>query len=729
MPSMHLSSLLRRENKEPQTHLQTIHVVSQDDIAARGYSSLIELLDDIPSVEIQRNSMNEFKNVVGLRGISGNEKFVIMMDGIRITPATGDPYTLAKNFSLLNAKRVEVILGPASALYGVDAFSGIINIITQEGSEIDGVELSSSYGLYNTLENSFIGGGELGGINFSVAGQLHSSDEPDYQNLFPEEYAWFRDVYLPTGQMGAPGSDTTIVTDPSRPRQFEMPYEAYFLSAKANFGNFEIGATRHHDRHSSSLSVDPKAAIYNNDAFLSTTMQTSYLRHIYTRQISKNRIWSLQSLVSLSDFTMDPTSKYLNFFTGYGEGYKYQFSRSQKIEEQLDIEFNSRWSLIGGLSYELLNSLPKTSDTPSPVDENIPADNQELYYSGSILSNDSTGIPLDFYYLNYWNFGSYAQLQYKPSSLLELTLGSRYDYNSRYAGSLNPRLGIVLKPSGKMKIKLLFGQAFLAPSPWKAFTSFGSFKEQIVNGAPTLAADFFHLPNSDLKPEKLNSLEGSFTWLPDDHTRVVLGGYFNHINDLISLQEQDVTINTFKGVPVGFIETSQNQGESTTYGLSIHSSLRLLKTPNARINYYAAYDFSDGYISILQSDGSFVERDLTLSARHTVKSGLDFNYHNLSGSIRMLYRSKSKSVKTLRPGNSSNLDASNNEDAHKGFSVVNLHLRYQLSEGRRTRWSCFVKVNNVLNSKYYNVTGATDSFSATPQDPIRVQGGVNFKIY
>ena len=97
----------------------TGYVFTEQNIKVRGYDNLLELLEDVPEVDIQRNSDREFKNLVTIRGISGNEKFLVLIDGIRITPATGDNYTFGTQFSLVSAKRVEVIIGPASALYGV----------------------------------------------------------------------------------------------------------------------------------------------------------------------------------------------------------------------------------------------------------------------------------------------------------------------------------------------------------------------------------------------------------------------------------------------------------------------------------------------------------------------------------------------------------------------------------------------------------------------------------
>jgi iron complex outermembrane receptor protein len=709
----------------------TVHVINYEQIQARGYTSLLDLLEDIPSVEIQRNSINEFKNAAGIRGILGNEKFMIMMDGIRITPATGDPYALNHNFSLINAERVEVILGPASALYGVDAFSGIINIITKEGNDINGGTINSSFGQYNTNDQSFIAGTKSNGIDISVSGQRYISAEPDYQNLYPEEYAWYNDVYKTTGMMGNPFfSGDTLPTPNNYNRSFQMPTETNFLSANLRLGDFKVGASYNDTKHCPAVSNDPRAAVYTDEAFLKTSMQTAYFQHVLLKELrNRSQSFSLQSTLSYSNFQMDTESNFVNFYTGYNHGYKYLYSKSTKIEEQFEYVFNTKHSLIAGASYELLGALPKSSDIETPVDKKIPTDNQNLYYSGSILEGDTVGIPLDFYYLNYSNYGAYAQWQWKPNRKLEFTVGGRFDNNSRFDRSINPRFGVVIKPTNRLKIKLLGGSAFLAPSPWKAYLSYGSFVETTdENGNPALKADFFHLPNPDLKPEKLSSSEFSVIWLPNDNMKFSVGGYFNSIDQLISLQEYDYTQNQFKNIPIGLVETTQNQGKAQTWGFNFNAYSSLIKTESMLLNWYGSYDYSDGYIEVSQSDGTLLQRDLPANAKHTIKSGFDYNWDRLTASLRVLYRSKSKSVKTLRPDPNPVMDASNNEDKHTAFAVLNLHARYVLLDKNRNSLATFIKISNLLNTRYYNVAAATDSFSATPQDPRRFSFGISLNF-
>jgi hypothetical protein len=234
----------------------TIYVRTREQIQTRGYRNLVDLLEDISEVEIQKNSISEFRNVVSIRGIAGNEKFIIMLDGICITPATGDPYTLGTNYSLVDAKKVEVILGPSSALYGVDAFSGIINIITMNDEDVKRSIINTSLGSYATGDYSAIFTTHpASGVSFTVAGQYYHSQEPDFYNLYKKEFDWYNQQYLPEGLMDFNGVPKPINSSVSE-RKFEMPTFSYFISSKLNIGNFEIGTSRNMEQHSSSISVD-----------------------------------------------------------------------------------------------------------------------------------------------------------------------------------------------------------------------------------------------------------------------------------------------------------------------------------------------------------------------------------------------------------------------------------------------------------------------------------------
>jgi iron complex outermembrane receptor protein len=683
----------------------TIYVRTREQIIKRGYRNLLELLEDIPEVEIQRNSISEFRNMVTFRGIAGNEKFIIMLDGIRITPSTGDPYTLGTNYPLTNAMRVEVILGPASALYGVDAFSGIINIITMNDRDVQGGVVQTSFGHYTTGDHSVVVGLRKKDVGFTLAGNYYHSREPDLYNLYKDEFRWYNEKYKPEGLVNLNGAEKQVTPSASQ-RAFEMPASSYFLSAKLNFGNFEIGASRNHERHSSSVSVDPQFTLYTKEAFLATNLQSVYANYFYK---SRSGRWSLQSYLSFNSYVMDPDSKFINQYTEYGSGYKYQYGQSQKFEEQWEYTINRHSSVIAGISLEGLHSLPKTADLPSALDPDIPADEQHFYYLNTDTidaEGRSLAILQDFHYLNYQNYGVFIQFHSSAIKFTELTLGGRFDYNTRFGQVLSPRFGMVFKPSEKLKIKLLYGRSFLAPSPWKAYATFGAFQPQVQDGKITgLTSPFFHIPNTSLEPEKLSSMEGGITFLPSKLLLFSADVYYNRIHDLINIQAGQGP-GSFKGVAVANIETAVNEGLAHTYGATFNAT-HVLQLGKDQLSLNTAYSYTGGDID---------DKPLVLTAKHTIKTAIDWSHDPFSISLRWIYRSRSNSVVRDTEGRYLTNDA---------FSTVNVFARYAVMEREDFSLAVSSWINNVLNTRYYHVAAGQDSFPATPQDPIRVSLGAS----
>ena len=84
----------------------TIHLVTEDQIKTRGYLNLEQVLEDIPGIEIQKKASVEYSNYFTFRGIDGSEKFIIMMDGMRINSPTGTPLAIAYNYPVINARQI-----------------------------------------------------------------------------------------------------------------------------------------------------------------------------------------------------------------------------------------------------------------------------------------------------------------------------------------------------------------------------------------------------------------------------------------------------------------------------------------------------------------------------------------------------------------------------------------------------------------------------------------------
>src|SRR5207344_1888406 len=77
-----------------------------------------------------------------------------------------------------NLKQIEVIRGPGSALFGTNAFVGVINLVPYTTKNFSGVEVSAGAGSFGTGQASIVTGHTIGDLGVSTAWQFRESDGP-----------------------------------------------------------------------------------------------------------------------------------------------------------------------------------------------------------------------------------------------------------------------------------------------------------------------------------------------------------------------------------------------------------------------------------------------------------------------------------------------------------------------------------------------------------------------
>ncbi len=155
LTAMSLSDLARVEvtsvsktNEVLQRAAATIFVISHDDIARSGATSVIEALRLAPNLLVTQTSASAY--VISARGLGGNpsaqnfsNKLLILIDGRSVyTPLYSGIYADTVDVMLEDVDRIEVISGVGATLWGANAMNGVINIITRpsyltKGSFVD----------------------------------------------------------------------------------------------------------------------------------------------------------------------------------------------------------------------------------------------------------------------------------------------------------------------------------------------------------------------------------------------------------------------------------------------------------------------------------------------------------------------------------------------------------------------------------------------------------------
>ncbi|MDP2829394.1 MAG: TonB-dependent receptor [Sulfuricellaceae bacterium] len=151
-----------------------ISVITQEDIRLAGQSSLAEILQGQPGVEMASNGGPGSSASVYLRGANSGHTLVLV-DGMRLGSATLGA-TALENIPPEQIERIEILRGPASHLYGSDAIGGVINIITRHGTGKPGVNVSAGIGSFNTANLSGGFGGEIGRTRFSLQAGYRETD-------------------------------------------------------------------------------------------------------------------------------------------------------------------------------------------------------------------------------------------------------------------------------------------------------------------------------------------------------------------------------------------------------------------------------------------------------------------------------------------------------------------------------------------------------------------------
>jgi Outer membrane cobalamin receptor protein len=126
-------------------------VITARQIKHMGARTLSDVLKTIPGFDIQMDNNGEQEFIA--RGVfdGSSQKVKVLIDGHSVNqPGSGGASFNFYDLAVVNVKRIEVIRGPGSALYGQNAFLAVINVITKDTDDIDGFQLTTGGGSFDT---------------------------------------------------------------------------------------------------------------------------------------------------------------------------------------------------------------------------------------------------------------------------------------------------------------------------------------------------------------------------------------------------------------------------------------------------------------------------------------------------------------------------------------------------------------------------------------------------
>ena len=456
-------------------------VITVEDIAAMGATDLDAVLETVPGMHVARSAL-EYEPIYAIRGIYSvaNPQILVLQNGVPMTTLfTGSRGNIWGGYPLEHIARIEVIRGPGSALYGADAYSGVINIITKTASDTPGTQFGGRVGSFNTRDAWVQHGGTLGPVE--VAAYLRLGRTDGFKSIISADAQSARDKTFGTSASLAPGP--VNVGNDAVDANIDFSLEKWRLRGGYKLrDNLGTGA-------GTASALDPvgraKSERITSDLSWTDTQFAkdwglgfagSYLGY-------KQRIpTDLQLSPPGSTF---PTGTFPNGMIGHPD----TSERQIRLSGFTTYSGFADHSIRLGLGHDDLN-LYETAT-----------------YKNYVLSAAGVPIPAgpvaDYSETQPFMLPQhrrvdyvYAQDEWQFARDWALTAGVRNDRYSDFGETTNPRVALVWDATLDLTAKLLYGQAFRAPS----------FNEDYGINNPVLRG------NPNLTPEKIKTLEAVLAW-------------------------------------------------------------------------------------------------------------------------------------------------------------------------------------------------------------------------
>jgi iron complex outermembrane receptor protein len=606
IPIETVSGASRYEQKVTQAPA-SVSIVTADEIKKQGYRTLAEVLESVRGLYVTDDRNYSYLGVRGFgRPGDYNSRVLLLVDGHRLNDNIYDQALLGTegvvDVDLID--HVEVIRGPSSSIYGDNAFFGVVNITTKRGGRINGVESSVEAGGYDTYKGRFTYGQKFtNDVELLLSGSWY--DSAGASQLY---YPAFDN---PTNHYGiAHDSDG----DRSQSALASLGWNDFTLSGAfsnrekqvptASFGTvFDDGTEKTTDLRGD---LDLK---FEHDFSEDTKLMARASYDLYSYQ----GIYPYYTTNPAP--AINPAQVVLNHDEALGEWVGTEWQLTQKLFE--------RHTLVAGVDYrENLEQL------------------QHNYYAApgfeDIRIDRSSGR----------NEGVFGQAEINLLTNLTFNGGLRYDYYDSFAGTLNPRLGLIYSPWQPTTFKLLYGQAFRAPNVFELYYD----------------APGSNKPNPDLAPESIRTYELVYEQYLPGNFRFSASGYYYEIHDLISQQVDALGQTCYANV-------DQTHAKGVELELEHKSAAGLA----ARVSY-----------ACQRAEDSITGQELSNSPRHQAKLSLIVPLYEdkIFTGLEVLYTSP---VRTLE-GNQA-----------EAFAVANLTLFSQkIVKGLEFSASVY----NLLDTKY-----------------------------
>ena len=538
----------------------TVIVLTADEIKNRGYTDLDAFFSDLPGFDVSRTKGATYSNIYQRGYRSRNtDRTLFLVDGVEENDLWSNIAYWGVQYPVSMVKRVEIIYGPASTMYGANALAGVINVITKDpGDYLNnspiGVSADAGLGSYNTWYTDVTVAGRFKNLSISTTFRKYTSTDRDLSSF--DEYNFSPDDYNSVDYYAL-----LSVTD--NPADFvnsnnispDNPYYSIETNQsgdtiKASLTDLGAQAAREYDKSAINETVNGSPVHYSNliDNYYSYTKlsignfsagvqwwkakngSTNYFTDNLQCGSDNELFWIPEQLVFYTSYEKDLSdhvqisnlgqyrvtkvgegSSYI-WLTNYANGgltpsslvdsvspywtTRLDYVINRQFRNELKITYTAdAFNMVAGLEYR--NTILQ-GYYQSLFYGDLSEYNTNIVESG--VSSESASPGGNYYTVN--DIGIYAQGTYKAWRKVFFTLGGRYDYDKirvtgGYGFQFNPRIAIVAIP-GKFVLKAIYSEAFQNASNWTKFST----------------SDIRQLNNPTLLPEEVTNIEFSVGYHP-----------------------------------------------------------------------------------------------------------------------------------------------------------------------------------------------------------------------
>jgi outer membrane receptor protein involved in Fe transport len=481
--SMSLADLLQveiegstRSSENIGTVPSAVTVFTREQIQQLGVSSVDELLNLVPGMQVRRNPVSGIHNTATARGrsiTSSSNEIAVFHDGVRILmPFSGGP-TPVLTLPVQHIERIEVIRGPGSAVYGAGAMLAVVNIVSRQNQN----ELQLETGSFEQLSGGLLAGGRWREWQLGLSAADHRDQGDEYQ---------LRDSFT-----GAP----VTATD---------PWQKSHLQLQAQNTSTSVGMMLIRQETEGFYTVQNLAPDVNfTDSFLNLAYAKHRwfmgrvdalltVSHTQAQQQIHAQLSAPGALATVSDPASDDALIGGTRFDS--EEWRLQWHNQWSFSKSSEWQFGVEWLEQSADDAVASNNFDMTdiAQRQYPVRYYDTLEATTLVQSKA--QNQATSL--------------YSQYITEPTPGMRFTLGARYDYHKDFGGEFSPRLGWVQEINRHHSLKLLYGQAYRTPV----------FNETNLENNPVL------LGNPDLAPESVDTWD--LIWVANGPHSLLQLGYF-----------------------------------------------------------------------------------------------------------------------------------------------------------------------------------------------------------